>query len=452
MSEELNNNITDDQTPDFDSRKKKQGQMLLVLLIAMVLVVGGIIYFTNSIGKKEKSENTSDLENMMPPEARNKPTKLTQKYGRDYRSLSDESYDSGLGELTDTQPVYKKRSNEDLSDEDYAEVAKASSGASNNAGSRKKINTKAELNKANQRQIRNAQAQISYHSDPDTPMFSKSPEEIREERLAELERQNNADLTRQVLQGLERASQSQNQSPANPAAPAGTFATTVKKTPGNKPGITGLKNNTAENTIARATDTGFYSQSTVLDENSLNQFSYIPAVIHGNGDGIKVQNGSSIKLRLLSETYLMVGGQKKVLPRSTLINGTVKISGDRVNVVISAIRIDNNLVPVQMLAFDIDGTQGLYIPNLMDKNLLARELAEAGTRPMQGSIWSQGSFGQQIGTQLATESARSLMQGASQYARRKMNQVKVTIKPNYKVLLTTGSLENTEFTESITSY
>ncbi len=455
MSEELDNNIGDDQVADFDTRKKKQGQMLLVLFVAMVLIVGGLVYFTNTMGKKEKKENTSDLENMMPPEAKNKPTKLTEKYGRDYnRKLSDETYDSGLSELTETQPVFKKRSNEDLTDEDYNEVAKASSGASLAGGSRRKpVNTKAELNKANQRQIKNAQAQISYHADPDTPMFQKSAEELREERLAELERENNAALTRQVLEGLERASQAQNQPAAAAAAPTGTFASAPpNSTARKKVNNSGLKNNTAENTIARATDTGFYSQSTVLEENALDQFSYIPAVVHGNGDGIRVQNGSSIKLRLLSETFLMVGGRKKVLPRSTLINGTVRINGDRVNITITAIRIDNNLVPVQMLAYDIDGSQGLYIPNLMDKNLLARELTEAGSRPMQGSIWTQGNFAQQVGTQLATESARSLMQGASQYARRKMNQVRVTIKPNYKVLLTTGSLENSEYTESITNY
>ena len=115
-------------------------------------------------------------------------------------------------------------------------------------------------------------------------------------------------------------------------------------------------------------------------------------------------------------------------------------------------RINNNVIPVKMIAYDIDGVQGLYIPNLMDKNLLGRELAEAGSRPLQGSVWTQGSMRNQIGTQVATDVARTLTQGASQFARRKMQIVRVTIKPNYKVLLTAGELENTDDTESISNY
>lgn len=458
MSEELQNH---DEQPDLDARKKKQGQMLLIIGVAMILIVGGLVYFSNSLGKKkpEKENTLTDLDNMMPPEAKNKKRNLNEKYGRDYdRKLSDENYEQGVSDLTESQPIYKRKSNENLTDEDFEDIRKASrsNGSIVSSGNaQRNTNNKQALNQQNQRAIRNANAQIAYHANPETPMFKKSPEELREERLAELERENNAAMTQQVLAGLERASNAQQQpqnlnaNGSDLPAPNNRRATAPRQAAKKE---VGLQNNSAENTIARATETGFYSHTTALTESFSNDNSFIPAVVHGNGDGIKVSNGSNVKLRLLSETYLMVAGQKRVLPRSTLINGTVRISQDRVNIIVNAIRIDNNLIPVQMVTYDIDGSQGLYIPNLMDKNLLARELAEAGSRPMQGSIWTQGSFQQQVGTQIATESARSLMQGASQYARRKMNQVRVTIKPNYKVLLTTGSLENTENTESITSY
>lgn len=438
----------EEQQPDFENKKKKQGQLLLVLLAAMILFVVGIIYFTNQIGKKKEKSDLADLENIMPPEAKNKPQKLSEKYSKDYQLGDGSSIDPALSELTESNPTYKRRSNELLTDEDYSQIAKTKV----TVQPKKKPLDKSSLDKINQQKIQQAKRSMEYHADPNTPMFKKSEEELREERLAQLERENNAMLAEKILKGLEQVNTPQTQVDDQATEPFVNTAFNTRKptAPPAKP--VGLQNNTNQNTIAKATPTGFYSLSTALPEKGLHEYDHIPAVVHGNGDGIVVQNGSSIKLRLLSETYLPVNGIKYTIPRNTLISGTVRISGDRVNIVVSSIRIDNNLIPVQMIAYDIDGSRGLYIPNLMDKNILARELAEAGSRPLSGTIWTQGSIGRQVGTQLATESARSLMQGFSQYARRKMNTVRVTIKPNYKVLLNAGTLENTEDTESINTY
>lgn len=445
---------------DMDSKKKKQGQMLLILLCAIVLLAGGIIFFASSLGKKDKASGDTELENIMPLEAKNKAKKQKEKYGKDYnRKLADESYDNGISDLTGEGEIYKRRSNENLTQGDYEEVRKA--GNSNVPtygvpGPARNRNSKERLNNANQQRIRAAQRQIAYDSNPATPMFKKSEDEVREERIAELERENNAKMTDAILKGLDKASNVQNQqfngnTSQNPTS--GISYTSKKAYPGQpKTMANTLKASQNENTIARATRSGFYSESKSLEAETMNQYSYIPAVVHGNGDGIKVQNGSTVKLRLLAETYINIGGIKTVLPRNSLLNGIIRISNDRLNIVISSVRLDNNVVPVQMIAYDIDGVQGLYIPNLMDKNLLARELAEAGSRPLQGSVWTQGSMKNQIGTQVATDAARTLIQGGSQYARRKMQVVRVTIKPNYKVLLTAGILENTEESESISNY
>lgn len=446
---------------DLDSKKRKQGQMLLILLCAIVLLVGGIIFFNSSLGKKEKATGDSELENIMPLEAKNKVKKQKEKYGKDYnRKLADESYDNGISELTGEGVIYKRRSNENLTEQDYEEVRRAANSnvsAYQVSSAARNRNSKEHLNKANQQRIRVAQQQIAYDANPATPIFKKSQEEVREERIAELERENNAKMTDAILKGLDKASNAQNQQPTGHTAaqnPVSEISYNSKKAyPGQQKTIANtLKPSQNENTIARATRSGFYSESKSLEAETMNQYSYIPAVVHGNGDGIKVQNGSTVKLRLLAETYINIRGIKTVLRRNSLLNGIIRISNDRLNIVISSVRLDNNVVPVQMIAYDIDGVQGLYIPNLIDKNLLARELAEAGSRPLQGSVWSQGSMKNQIGTQVATDAARTLIQGGSQYARRKMQVVRVTIKPNYKVLLTAGVLENTEESESISNY
>lgn len=458
---DLNSQDNNQHDIDLDSKKKKQGQMMLIMVCAFVLLMGGVFYFNYSRGKNKTADENSDLENIMPLEAKNKAKQEKSKYGRDYkRKLADESYETGAADLTGEPDQYKRKSNENLTEKDFEEVRQAgNAGAPITAPNRTpRVKTKQQMNKENQRQIAAARKQIAYDASPETPMFKKSQEELREEKLAELERQNNADMTKAVLAGLERASNPQ-------ITPSGVIPTAVnpgdpmaarpqkKGYPGqSKVAANSLQPATNENTIAKATSTGFYSESRSLEAETMNQYSYIPAVIHGNGDGIKVQNGSSVKLRLLAATYINMGNIKTLLPRNSLLVGTVHISKDRVNIVIGSVRISNNVIPVKMIAYDIDGVQGLYIPNLMDKNLLGRELAEAGSRPLQGSVWTQGSMQAQIGTQVATDVARTLTQGASQFARRKMQIVRVTIKPNYKVLLTAGELENTDETESISNY
>lgn len=454
----VTDNTTDfneeEQRIDLDSKKKKQGHMLLILICAIALLGGGFIFFMNVKGGSQ-SANETDLENIMPLEAKNKRKDQKEKYGKDYkRKLSDENYNDGITNLTDEAGIaYKRRSNENLTEADYEEVRKAANANPPVVSAPKKRRTKESMNRENQRRIKAAERQIAYDANPNTPMFKKSSEEIRQEKLAEIERGHNARMTEAVLNGLERASNTPNPNQGVTYAPNTEVRPTRKMFPGHKdPTHQSLRLNANENTIARATSTGFYSESKSLEAEMMNQYSFIPAVIHGNGDGILVQNGSTIKLRLLAETYINISNMKTVLPRNSLLNGVVKISNDRVNIVIRSVRLNNNVVPVNMLAYDIDGVQGLYIPNLMDKNLLGRELANAGSRPLQGSVWSQGSIQNQIGTQVATDVARTLVQGGAQYARRKMATVRVTIKPNYKVLLTAGVLENTEESESISNY
>jgi conjugative transposon TraM protein len=434
----------DDQIIDSQVKRRKQGQMLLVLLVSMILIVGGLIYFSSSLTRKKEKQLT-DLENIMPLEAKNKKSNQMGKYDKTPKKLADQQYDHGLSEILGQEPVYHRRSNENLTEQDYMEIKKVS----DRSAPARKLTSKQALNQQNQRHINRAKAVIAHTADPETPLFKKSAEELAEERQMALERDNASKMTEVILKGLEKASQPLSaQTGHSPSR--NTEALVHAKQPLSKGSV--LRNNTHINTIARATHNGFHSQSKAIDESGISTDDFIPAVVHGNGEGIRVSNGSNIKLRLLTETYLEVKGNKYVLAANTLINGLVRLADDRVHIVVQSIRLNNAVLPVEMLAYDMDGTQGLHIPNLMDKNLLGRELANAGTRPLQGSIWTQGSIGQQVGSQIATESARTLLQGGSQYARRKMQQVRVTIKPNYKVLLTAGSLDVTEETESITHY
>ncbi len=76
--------------------------------------------------------------------------------------------------------------------------------------------------------------------------------------------------------------------------------------------------------------------------------------------------------------------------------------------------------------------------------MLSRELTDAATRPFNGTsvFVPDGSIQKQVGTQIALQSTQSLMQGAKGYFRSKIQSPKVTIKPNYKVLLKSVNVSN----------
>lgn len=454
----IDENITEQMT-DADVQKRKTGQMLLILAVSVVLIIGGIIYFNMSLSsKKSQSIEGNDTESLMPLEAQNKKKPDVEKYGKErtsHRKIQDEYSNDELSNLVGAEPTYRKRTNEHLTQSDYQDIAN-SAPAPVRSYAPNQGKSKEELNRENQARIRNAQRQIKYDANPNTPMFRKSPEEIEAERIIQLERDNNAKLAERIIKNLDnqKVVQQIQQQPYQADFQSRSYRNAKEVARQQAKKEAGLKNVENENTIARATSTGFYTQSTAIETQASSENDFIPAVVHGNGDGIKVQNGSTVKIRLLTETSVAVGGRQIKLTPNTLISGLVQISQDRVNIAINSIRMNNAVIPVQMIAFDIDGTQGLYIPNLADKNLLGRELTNAGTRPLQSSIWTQGSVGQQVGTQIATETARTLIQGGTNYVRRKASIVKVTIKPNYKILLNTGTLsvESPEFTESISNF
>lgn len=450
MNEELNPNI-----PDVDLRKKQQGKMLLIIAIAMVLLIGAIVLINMSLGEKE-TDGANTLDAMTPLEAKEQNRQQKGKYGnlasQERVGASDEHAD-GIYELTGEQPRQRKRSNEVLSDEDYEQVQQTAGVRQISGVNRAPMPSKAEMNRQTQEQLRKYNRRISYDIDPNTPLYQKSQEEIEQERLDREEREFQRKSTERILGSLEKSMQQPGpqQGASAPEIGASQPRTERIARPQNQ-ASSALVQTTNDNTIGRSTTTGFYSASTAAQDEWATVYSAVPAVIHGNGDGIVVQDGSSVRLRLLAETYLNVNGMKQVLHKNTLINGICRISGERVQIQVAAIRIANNLIPVQMVAFDIDGVQGLYIPNLTSKSMLARGLTENASRSFTGSIMTQGNVGQQVGTQLAMEGARGVLNTATNFARRRMQVVRVTIKPNYKVLLKTGNLENTDYTDDISNY
>lgn len=69
-------------------------------------------------------------------------------------------------------------------------------------------------------------------------------------------------------------------------------------------------------------------------------------------------SGARVKLRLTSDVY--VNGI--LIPKNNALYGTAMLNGERLNIEIKSIQSPTAIFPVQLTVFDLDGLQGLYIP------------------------------------------------------------------------------------------
>ena len=137
-------------------------------------------------------------------------------------------------------------------------------------------------------------------------------------------------------------------------------------------------------------------------------------------------DGQAVKLRLLEP---MQAGNI-VVPKNTLVAGTAKVQGERLDILVSSIEYAGNIIPVELAVFDTDGQKGLSVPSSMEQEAFNEAMANIGS-----GLGTSISFTQNAGQQVAMDVTRGLMQGASGYLAKKFRTVKVKLKAGYKVML-----------------
>lgn len=430
-------------------RKLGNKQYALVIIGGLVLFATGLIMYSFGVfSKEEPQKNVDSLSELTPPESKN--TKLEDdKYKHSSSELN--TYGGGTEELTaitGKEPSYAKESNEQLNEADFQEVQNARKVSSNsrNIPKTEAQRKKEKLNQEFQRRQQQEFSRQQYLANSDTPLYKKSRQELEDERLEREEKEFNNRTAQLVLSNLEKA----NTNVATQPNPVNTAVKEVSTQQTKKPTSTtdeiSIHPETATNTIGmKWKKGGFYGFSKNEKSKYFTDNDAFSAVIHGQGEAITIQDGSILKLRLLQNVVLQANEQKVILPIGTLISGTCRVSEERVFITVSALRIENAIYPISIAVFDLDGQQGLYVPNLKEKNVLSRELTDAATRPFNGTsvFVPDGSIQKQVGTQIALQSTQSLMQGAKGYFRSKIQSPKVTIKPNYKVLLKSVNFSTT---------
>jgi conjugative transposon TraM protein len=149
----------------------------------------------------------------------------------------------------------------------------------------------------------------------------------------------------------------------------------------------------------------------------------IHACIH---DSQTVTDGQTVRLRLLDN--IQVG--TVTVPQNTVISGTVRIQGERLNITVSSLEFEGMILPVELTIYDTDGQRGIFIPNTQVASATKEIIANMGT-----SAGTNISLSSNAGQQLAADLGRNAIQGTSQYMAKKLREVKVNLKAGYRVLL-----------------
>ena len=142
--------------------------------------------------------------------------------------------------------------------------------------------------------------------------------------------------------------------------------------------------------------------------------SFIKAVIDENTKGYL---GSRIRFRLLED--INVGKHK--INKGTILYGQISgFSLQRVNLNVISILKDGNILPVNLSVFDMDGMQGLYIPQSDFREMLR----EMGSSSVQGTQMDSG------GESFFTSLFSSLFSSTSKTIANMIRQNKAKLKYN----------------------
>jgi conjugative transposon TraM protein len=144
----------------------------------------------------------------------------------------------------------------------------------------------------------------------------------------------------------------------------------------------------------------------------------IQAVVH---EDQTLVSGAVVKLRLVDGIY--VNG--RMIPKGSFVYGICTLNNERLIIKIASIRYLNNILPVALSVYDLDGMEGLYVPGS-----IGRDAAKNGVGDAVQSMQLM-SMDQSVGTQAAgvgIEAAKGLFG-------HKVKQIKVKVKAGYEVLL-----------------
>ncbi|HWB27713.1 MAG TPA: conjugative transposon protein TraM [Chitinophagaceae bacterium] len=160
---------------------------------------------------------------------------------------------------------------------------------------------------------------------------------------------------------------------------------------------------------------GFYTAGDAVDTSSFN------AVRAAVAETQTLVNGSTIKLIL--EDNIVVSN--KTIAKNSFVYGTVSLNNERLKITISSVRAGNNIIPVSLEGYDLDGMAGIYIPGSINRDV-AKQSADESMNGM-----GLATLDPSIGAQAASAG----IQAAKSLIGKKIRLIKVTVRAGYQILL-----------------
>lgn len=139
-----------------------------------------------------------------------------------------------------------------------------------------------------------------------------------------------------------------------------------------------------------------------------------------------LRDGETVQLRLLENAQI----GKVVIPTHSLLSATAKVQGNRLLISVKSIAFAEQLIGVELSAFDLDGQEGIFIPGSSEMNALKEVAANMG-----GTAGQSFTFSSSTGQQLAADMGKGLLKGTSKYINKKLREVKVTLKAGHLLYL-----------------
>ena len=170
-------------------------------------------------------------------------------------------------------------------------------------------------------------------------------------------------------------------------------------------------------TQAKFSTNRFYSLDEDIDTNSAVD-NAIKAVVHQSQILV---DGSVVKIRLLDDVFI----NGNLIPKDNFVFGTATLNGERLVIKINSIRYNNSIYPVDLLVYDMDGMDGIYIPGAITRDV-AKQSAD---RAVQGIGLTT------IDPSLKVQAASAGIEAAKKLFSKKAKLIKVMVKAGYQVLL-----------------
>ena len=177
-----------------------------------------------------------------------------------------------------------------------------------------------------------------------------------------------------------------------------------------------------------------YKQNIVRSSNP-NQT--IQAVVHNTQI---IASGATIKLRLVQDIQInsaissvnisRTGSANSLLTiaKGSFLYGICSISNERLTVQLTNITYNNQVIPVSLSVFDMDGIEGIYIPGAIERDV-SKEGADQAIQSFNLNNFNS------LNSSIAGQAASAGMQAGKALLSKKVKLVRVTVKAGHHVLL-----------------